>query len=271
MSAASGLRASRRTRVAYGVYISLILVLLFAPLVVVVLFSLHSAPRLSFPFDGISGRWYREAFSDGAFRSALGRSLAIGAGTALISGTLGLSAALALVRMGRRSRAVIVAIALLPLAFPALLYGIGLAIFYHEIGVGFSLWATLAGHVVVTLPFTFLIIGAALERFRFSLLEAARDLGASPVRAFWTVTLPNILPAVIGAMLIAMAVSIDEFPVAFFTAGPGTPTLPMLLYGRLNLGVTPSLNVVGTVLLVLTVALALLSARLTTRQSERER
>ncbi len=271
MSASTGgLHVPRRTRIAFGLYVAAIVVLLFAPLAVVVLFSLHAAPRLSFPFAGLSTRWYREVFDDAEFRAALGRSLLLGAGTALVSGTLGMIAALALVRLGARARSAIVAVALLPLAFPALLYGIGLAMFYHEIGVGFSLWATLAGHVVVTLPFAFLIIGAALDRFRFSLLEAAQDLGASRMRAFWTITLPNILPAVLGAMLIAMAVSVDEFSVAFFTAGPGNQTLPMLLYGRLNLGVTPSLNVVGTVLLVLTVALALLSARITTRQPERE-
>lgn len=265
-----GVRTNRRTRLAFGVYVTAIIVGLFAPLVVVVLFSLHSAPRLSFPFEGLSLSWYEEVFGDEEFRSALTRSLAVGAGTALISGALGLSAALALVRLGRRARGVVVAIALLPLAFPALLYGIGLAMFYREIGLGFSLWGTLAGHVVVTLPFAFLVIGAALDRFRFSLLEASRDLGATPLRAFWTVTLPNILPAVLGAMLIAMAVSVDEFPVAFFTAGPGNQTLPMLLYGRLNLGVTPTLNVVGTVLLALTMALALLSARMTTHTPDRE-
>jgi spermidine/putrescine transport system permease protein len=135
------------------------------------------------------------------------------------------------------------------------------------VGVGFSLWATLAAHIVLTLPFSFLIIGAALERFRFSLLEAARDLGASGPRAFVTITLPSILPAVLGAMLLAMAISIDEFVIAFFTAGPGNQTLPMLLYGRLNLGVTPSLNAVGTLLLLMTTGLALLSARATTRNT----
>jgi spermidine/putrescine transport system permease protein len=267
MSDTAAVRVSRTTRIGMGVYVAIVLVLLFAPLAVMVLFALQPAPRMSFPLSGLSFRWFDELLHDGQVGESLRRSLLVGFGTALGSGLLGMQAALALVKMGRRTRSVISTVALLPLAFPALLYAIGLAVFFHEVGVGFSLWATLAAHIVLTLPFSFLIIGAALERFRFSLLEAARDLGASGPRAFVTITLPSILPAVLGAMLLAMAISIDEFVIAFFTAGPGNQTLPMLLYGRLNLGVTPSLNAVGTLLLLMTTGLALLSARATTRNA----
>jgi spermidine/putrescine transport system permease protein len=259
------MNAGRATRIGFGFYVGVVMVLLFMPLVVMGVFSLQPAARLSFPLSGFSLRWYDALLHDGQVGESLRRSLLLGFGTALGSGLLGLQAALALVRLGGRARSVISAVALLPLAFPALLYAIGVALFFHELGVGFSLWATLAAHIVVTLPFSFLIIAAALERFRFSMLEAARDLGASAPRAFWTITLPNVLPAILGAMLLSMAISIDEFVIAFFTAGPGNQTLPMLLYGRLNLGVTPSLNAVGSVLLLLTTGLALLSARATTR------
>jgi spermidine/putrescine transport system permease protein len=107
------------------------------------------------------------------------------------------------------------------------------------------------------------VIGAALERFRFSLLEAAYDLGASHIRAFLTITLPLILPAVLGAMLLAMAISVDEFIIAFFTAGQ-QKTLPLLMYGRINQGIDPTLNAIGTILLLATTSLAFVSARKTT-------
>lgn len=265
---ANRIRGEQRPPILAGLYVGAILVFLFAPLVIMILFSFHSAPRLSFPFDGLSTRWYEETIHDQQFVDAFQRTLLVGVGTAIGSGILGLLGALGLVRIGARARNTILVIAMVPLGFPALLYAIGLAFFYNQIGVGFGLWATLAGHIVVALPFVFLVIGAALERFRFSLLEAAQDLGASHLRAFLTITLPAILPAVLGAMLLAMAISVDEFVIAFFTAGPENKTLPMLLYGRLNLGITPSLNVVGTVLLVLTVVLALVSARVTTQEAE---
>jgi spermidine/putrescine transport system permease protein len=253
---------SRRSspRLLAGAYVSLIMIFLFLPLAVMVFFSFNDASRLSFPFTGPSLHWYRTVFDDAEFVDAFKRSMFVGVCTAIGSGILGLSGALGLIRIGARSRALILGIALIPLGFPALLYAIGLASFFHEIGVGFSLWATIAGHIVIALPFVFLAIGASLERFRFSLVDAARDLGASPWIAFRTITLPMILPAVLGAMLLAMAISIDEFVIATFTAGQ-SKTLPMLLYGRLNLGVNPSLNVVGTVLLVITVGLALVAAR----------
>ena len=120
--------------------------------------------------------------------------------------------------------------------------------------------SVIAGHVILALPFVFLIMGAALERFRFSLLEAARDLGAGTWTIFRTVTLPLLRPAVLGAMFLAMAISVDEFVIAFFTAG-SQQTLPLVLYGRINLGVNPGLNAIGSVLLVVTMSLAFLAAR----------
>ena len=257
------MRVTRHERLAGTVFVVAVLAFLFAPLAVMVLFAFNDSPRLSFPFEGFSLRWFDEIAGDALFRDAFGRTVLVALGTAVGSGVLGLLGALGIARMSARARAIVLTLAALPLAFPALLYAIGLAFFYHEIGVGFSLGATLVGHIVVAMPFVFLIIGAALERFRFSLLDAAHDLGASPWYAFRTITLPHLLPSVIGAMLLAAAISVDEFVIAFFTAGQDK-TLPMLLYGRLNLGVTPALNAVGVVLLVLTIGLALLAGRRTT-------
>jgi spermidine/putrescine transport system permease protein len=256
---------TRATRIGFGIFIAAALGFLFLPLALMILFAFNDAPRLSFPIHGVSLRWFGALADDDEFLDAFKRTIMVAVATAVGSGALALLGALGLVRFGPRVRAIALTLAGIPLAFPLLLYAIGLAFFYHQVGIGFSLWATIAGHVVLALPFSFLIIGAALERFEFSLLEAARDLGASSFHAFRTVTLPSILPAVIGSMLLAAALSADEFVIAFFTAGQNK-TLPMLLYGRLNLGVTPALNAVGTVLLILTTALALFSARRTSRQ-----
>jgi spermidine/putrescine transport system permease protein len=173
---------------------------------------------------------------------------------------LGLTGALGAVRLSRRWRTAVFTIPLVPLAFPALLFAVGLATFYHAIGIGFSIWATIAGHVILALPFVFLVLGAALERFRFSLLDAARDLGAGSFTIFRTITLPLLRPAILGAMFLSMAISVDEFVIAFFTAG-SQQTLPLVLYGRINLGVNPGLNAIGSVLLIVTMTLAFMAAR----------
>jgi spermidine/putrescine transport system permease protein len=259
------MRTTYATRVGFGAFIGLVLIFLFLPLALMILFAFNSSPRLTFPMHGLSLRWFSGLLHDDEFLASLRRTVTVAVATAVGSGVLALLGALGLVRLGTRVRAIALTFTAIPLAFPLLLYAVGLAFFYHQIGIGFSLWATIAGHIVLAMPFCFLIIGAALERFRFSLLEAARDLGAGGFYAFRTVTLPNILPAVIGSMLLAAALSADEFVIAFFTAGQ-EKTLPMLLYGRLNLGVTPALNAVGVVLLVLTTGLALFAARRTSRQ-----
>lgn len=257
--------SSQRRPWAAGAYVGVVLTFLFAPLLVIVLFSLHSVPRMSLPFEGVSTRWYREIFDDPLVVRAMWRSARAALMVGILTGVLGLSAALGMVGLRERARNAVMVAALFPLTFPLLLYAIGLAIFYREIGVGFSLWAVIGGHVVVALPFVFLIIGAALDRFRFSLLEAAHDLGAGPFHAFRTITLPLILPAVLGAMLLAMALSIDEFVIAFFAAGQ-EKTLPLVMYGRINQGIDPTLNAIGTVLLVATTSLAFLAARRTTKE-----
>lgn len=256
----------RRRHWVAGAYVGVVLAFLFSPLVVMVLFSFHSVPRMSLPFAGFSLRWYREIFDDTLIMRAMGRTARAAVMTGLATGTLGLAGALGLAGLRQRARSALLLVALIPLTFPLLLYAIGLAIFYREVDVGFSLWATIGGHVLMALPFVFLVIGAALDRFRFTLLEAAYDLGASRLRAFWTVTLPLILPAVLGAMLLAMALSVDEFVIAFFTAGQ-EKTLPLLMYGRINQGLDPTLNAVGTVLLIATTSLAFFAARRTTQET----
>ena len=127
------------------------------------------------------------------------------------------------------------------------------------------MWLPMAigGHILLALPFVLLTMTAALERFRFSLLEAARDLGASRIRAFWTITFPLILPAVLGAVLLAAAVSIDEFIIAFFNTG-SDGTLPLVIYSRIRRVIDPGLNALATILLVATTLLAVLAARTTT-------
>jgi spermidine/putrescine transport system permease protein len=255
---------SRRPRpIGAAIYIGLVFAFLFVPLLVMIVFSLHAIPRMSLPFEGFSMRWYQEIVADTLVMRAFARTAIAAVVTGIVTGILGLAAALGLVKIGSRVRTMILVAALVPLAFPQLLYAIGLASLYGQLEVGFSLWGTIAGHVVVALPFVFLVIGAALDRFRFSLLEAASDLGASRARAFWSITLPIILPAVLGAMLLSMAISVDEFAIAFFTAGQ-EKTLPLVMYGRINQGIDPSLNAIGTVLLLVTTGLAFTAARRTT-------
>jgi spermidine/putrescine transport system permease protein len=259
-------RRRRRRRIRHLgplLFVAAVITFLFAPLVVIVVFSFNSTSSLAFPITGLSLRWYSKVLDDPEVVAAIGRSAIAALVTGLVAGTLGILAALGLQGLPARIRTVAQSIVLVPIATPALLLAIGLAIYYNRLGIKpLRLPMAISGHVLIALPFVLLTMSAALEHFRFSLLEAARDLGASRVRAFWTITFPLVLPAVIGAILLAAAVSIDEFIIAFFNAGNDN-TLPLVIYARIRRVIDPSLNALATILLLATTLLAVMAARTT--------
>jgi spermidine/putrescine transport system permease protein len=263
-------RRRRRIRnLGSSLFLASLIVFLFAPLLVVVLFSFNATASLSFPIPGFSLRWYDKVLDDPVVIAALGRSAIAAFITGLAAGTIGILAALGIQGLPPRWRGAVQTVVLIPIATPALLLAIGLAIYFNRLNIKPpQLPMAIAGHVLLALPFVLLTMTAALERFRFSLLEAARDLGASRARAFWTITFPLVLPAVLGAVLLAAAVSLDEFIIAFFTTGSDN-TLPLVIYARIRRVIDPGLNALATILLIGTTLLAVLAARTTTASGRR--
>jgi spermidine/putrescine transport system permease protein len=254
-------RRLRPGRFGAAAFVALVVAFLAAPLIVVIVFSFTDTPRMSLPITGVSLRWYEEILADREVRQALTRSIVAALATALIAGPLGILAAIGLQALRPGTRNVVLGMILLPIAVPGLLLGVGLAIYYRGVlGLNFSLGLAVTGHILLALPFVILTMNAAVANFRFSLLQAARDLGASPFVAFRTVMLPLIRPALEGSMLLAAAISIDEFIITLFTGGRDI-TLPVLIWGRVQRSVDPSLNALATMLIVTTTVLALLAAR----------
>ena len=253
---------SRPGRLLGPLFVAVVLAFLFSPLVVVIAFSFNAIGRMALPIEAWSVRWYAEVFSDNLVIQAMTRSAIASVVTSVIAAPIGVAAALGLLALSARWRSWAYNAMLIPIAVPGLLLAVSLAIYYRLLGVPASLWAAVAGHALIALPFVVLTMSAAVAGFRFSLLEAARDLGATRAQAFWTITFPLIRPAVIGAMLLSMAISVDEFIISFFVAGQDT-TLPMLLWGRIHSRVDPSLNALATILLVATTVLALFASRRT--------
>jgi spermidine/putrescine transport system permease protein len=248
------------------VYVLLVLAWLFAPVLVTVLFSFTTSPRLSLPVEGLTLDWYAKAFSEPLFTRALTNSALLAAVTAVAATVLGVSFSFGVVRLRRRARGVALTASLLPAAVPVLVIGIALAVLFRTLDQPPSLVNAAVGHVLVALPYVILTTSARLETFDFSVLEAARDLGASPARTFRDVTFPLIRPSVLGAALLAMALSLDEFVVTYFNVGTQT-TLPLLIWGLLRRGIDPSINALATVVLLSLVALVGLSTLLSRRRS----
>ncbi len=240
-------------------FVLLVLLYLYAPILVIVLFSFTTSPRLGFPIEGLSLSWYASAWSNPLMLTALRNSLVLALVSAIVASALGTTFAFGLVKLKRpRDRHLLLGAGLLPAVVPLLVIGISLAVVFQAIGFRQGLWNAAAGHVLVCLPFVILTMNARLENFDFTIMEAARDLGATPFRTFLDITFPLIRQSVIGAALLAAALSLDEFVVTWFTIG-SQQTVPVLVWGLMRRGIDPSINAIATMLLAALVCLVFAS------------
>ena len=239
-------------------YVTVVLVWLFAPVAVVVLFSFSTTPRMMLPFEGYTLDWYSEALANPLLERSIVNSVILAAVTAVVATSLGVSFSFGILKLRRRTRGLALTASLLPAAVPLLVVGMALAVLFRTIDLPPGLFNAAAGHILIALPFVILTMNARLETFDFSTLEAARDLGASPMRTFRDVTFPLIRPSVIGAALLAMALSLDEFVVTYFNIGT-LMTVPVYIWSLVRRGIDPSLNALATMTLGSLVILVVLS------------
>ncbi len=245
-------------QVAALAYVILVLVWLFAPVAVVVLFSFATTPRMVLPFQGWTLDWYAVALSDPLLQRAIVNSIILAAVTATVATALGVTFSFGVVKLRRRTRGLFVTGSLLPAAIPVLVVGMALAVLFRTLGQPPSLVNAAVGHILIALPFVILTMNARLETFDFSTLDAARDLGADPLRTFRDITLPLIRPSVIGAALLAVALSLDEFVVTFFNIG-NLMTVPVYIWGLVRRGIDPSINALATMTLATLIVLVIVS------------
>ncbi|HHZ08533.1 MAG TPA: ABC transporter permease [Rhizobiales bacterium] len=236
---------------------------MLGPLVLVVLFSFNDGALVSFPMGGFTLRWYAVLAGTPEFWNALSNSLLIALPVAFLSTVTGTMTAFALVQWRSRLAFPLLTMLSVPIMIPPLVVAIGLVVLYVRwLSVPLGLPAVIAGHVLVTQPFVALVVAARMATFDYTCLDAARDLGASSAQAFFKVVLPQIRAAVIGAALIAFAISLDEFIVTVFTIGSGN-TLSTFVWGKMRTALDPSINAIATVILVTTVGSAALALRAT--------
>jgi putative spermidine/putrescine transport system permease protein len=236
-----------------------ILIFLLAPIAIVIVFALNPTPFIQFPPVGISLRWFEKFFASREFMHALGFSLEVAALTTACASVLGASAALAIARGNLPGAQLMLAVVLSPLMLPAILTGLALFQTYVLLDVGRPVWGLVAGHTLVTIPYVVRTTLAVLHNFDLRLEEAARNLGASPRRTFFEVTLPLIKPGVLAGAIFAFIVSFDQFPVSLFLVSPGGETLPITLFNYLKFDLDGTIGAasVVSILLAFVVVIAL--------------
>lgn len=230
------------------VWVGLVLAFLFAPLAIVVVLSFTTRDVPAFPLHGLTLHWYEHVLQDNAFRGALLNSVKLAVLTGLLAALLGTLAAIGLTRRSFPLRRVVEAFLLVPLALPGLITGVAMLTLYTWTRIPLSMTTIAVGHLVFATPFVVLVMMARLRDLDPLLAEAGRDLGASPLGVFRRVTLPLIAPAMAGGALVAAALSLDEFVITNFVSGSNV-TLPLFVWSKLRIGVTPDVNAVSTLIL----------------------
>jgi spermidine/putrescine transport system permease protein len=238
------------------------LVFMLGPILLVVVFSFGSNALIGFPMGGFTFDWYGRLAADTGFHSAFWTSLIVALAAAILATVTGTLAAIGLMKVTPAVvRGALVALSL-PVLLPPLVVAIAIVVlFVRGVGLGLGLPVVVLGHILIAQPFVILIVMARLSRFDQSIVDAARDLGASRLQAFRLVTLPQIASALIGSALVSAAISLDDFIIASFTIGGGN-TLSTFVWGKMRTTLDPSINAIATILLVLTVGLSALALRL---------
>jgi spermidine/putrescine transport system permease protein len=231
---------------------------LYAPLVIVVAYSFNDS-RLNAEWVGFTLSWYEKLFGNEKMLKAASNSLVIGLTASAVSTVLGTMAGFAMYRYKMRLLPVLV---LAPIAIPEILMGVSLLIFFVMLNVTLGMVSIVLSHIAFCIGFVAIVVRSRLAGMDESLIEAARDLGATPWQAFRLVTLPLIMPGVVAGALMAFTLSIDDFVITFFTAGVGSSTLPLQIYTMVKIAVTPEVNAVSTLLMLLTLALILIASKL---------
>jgi spermidine/putrescine transport system permease protein len=254
-------------------FFALVVVFLYAPIVILLIFSFNNAEIPAFPLSGFTLHWYQQFLTNSDLKSSLKTSAIIAALTSAAAVLLGILAAIALVRHRFRGQGPVSALLLSPLVIPYVVFGLALLLLFHTVGIQRSIFTVVIGHIVITLPYTILVLMPRLQQIDVSLEEAAYDLGAGRLRAFRSITLPLLLPAVVSAYLIAFTTSFDEYAVASFVVGTQA-TFPIYLYSAIrfpsNLPQVIAVAVVVISVSLLVVVLAEIGRRVAERRLEAE-
>ena len=248
---------NRRSRVLWAAAI-FAYAFLYAPLVIVVAYSFNDS-RLNAEWVGFTLSWYAKLFHNEKMLKAAWNSLLIGLTASAVSTVLGTMAGYALYRFKMRLLPLLI---LAPIAIPEILMGVSLLIFFVLLNISLGMISIILSHIAFCIGFVAIVVRSRLAGMDESLTEAARDLGATPWKAFRLVTLPLIMPGVVAGALMAFTLSIDDFVITFFTAGVGSTTLPLQIYTMVKIAVTPEVNAVSTLLMTLTLALILIASKL---------
>ena len=254
----------RRFRIS-GLYLAVITLITYLPIMVVVIFSFNDS-KLPVAWQGFTLHWCQELLGDRAMIQALQNSLVLGAVSCAFAAVIGTLGALGMARVDYKSKGMMEYLSTIPIMVPEIILGMVFMAFFSLLNLPFGMMTLIIAHTAFCIPYVFMMVKARLVGIDPSLEEAARDLGASPARAFWDITLPLIMPAVASGCLLSFAMSFDDVVISIFVNGPKLSTLPIKVYTQIKTGVTPEVNALCTVILAAVILVLVVSSLLRRRR-----
>ncbi len=265
---AGGERRSSAGSLALGAHALLTMVFLYAPIVVLVLFS-FTRDSFGVRWTGFTFEWYERLLSNQRLLTAAMNTLIVALSSTVVSTIIGTMTALAMERYRFRGRTGFDALLYLPIVIPEIVMALALLAFFafsfgiletlFGIRLQFGLATVTIAHIAFTISFVVVVVRASLKGFDMRLEEAAKDLGANEWQTFRYITLPLIMPGVIGGALLAFTLSLDDFVITFFTTGSGVSLLPVEVYGQVKRAITPQINAISTLMLLVSITLVFFS------------
>ena len=251
-------RAIRKTFSFSNMVFMVTMVFLFLPLLILILYSFNESTSMR--WTGFSLRWYRRLFTERELWRSFWNSILIAVTSATTATIIGTFGAIGVNWYRFKLRNYVQTISLLPMILPEIIIGVSLSIFFAGAGIPLGLFTIFVAHTTFNLPFVFLMVMARLDEFDFSIIEAAQDLGASEKETLRKVTIPVCMPGIISGFLTAITLSLEDFVITFFVAGPGSSTLPIFIFSAITRkgSVTPVISALSVVMILGTVLLSYL-------------
>lgn len=242
-------------------FLAIVTFILYIPIIVVVVYSFN-ASKLSSVWDGFSLTWYQTLFHDLEMFEALKNSLIVALSASINAAIISTLAAYGFTKIKLRSKSTMELISMLPIMIPEIILGIVFMTFFSLIGLPFGMTTLIIAHTTFCIPYIYMLVKARFVGMDSSLIDAAKDLGASESRAFFDITLPLLFPAIISGMLLSFAMSFDDVIISIFVTGININTLPMKIYTQIKTGVTPEINALCTLMLLITIIIMILAKRI---------
>ena len=241
-----------------NIYLAVIFVMMYLPILLVIIYSFNQS-KISSVWDGFSLKWYRELFADKSMFTALINSIILAFSSSVLAAIIGTLGAIGMSKTNFKANGIIGYISTLPIMIPEIILGMVFLVFFSLIGIPFGMTSLILAHTTFCVPYVFMLVKARLVGLDKSYVEAARDLGASELRAFKDITIPLISPAILSGMLLSFAMSFDDVIISIFVTGASTNTLPIKIYTQLKTGVSPKINALCTLMFIATVLIVVLS------------